>query len=53
MHTVIIEKPLFMCIFELNEITDQPIRNDFNLIVIIHLLKVHDFCLQLNNGLLL
>lgn len=53
MHTVIIEKPLFEAIFELNKVTDQPIRHNFNPIVIINLLEIHDFCLQLNDGLLL
>ena len=49
---MVIIKSLFETIFDQNKITNQPIRHNFNLIVIIHLFKIHYFSVQLDNSLL-
>jgi hypothetical protein len=53
MHAVLSKELVFEPIFELNEVTHQPISTNFDLVVIVHLFDIHNLRLQLNNGLLL
>jgi hypothetical protein len=53
MHIVIIKSLFEKPILHQNEITNEPIRHNFNLVVNIHLFEKHYFCVQLDDGLLL